>query len=236
MSTQKYNTLDPDLFMKYAHHMLESRIINAVTTRVNKPNLSICDVGGASGVISNAIILKSPFKIKANVLDIFTKYKDQLVNKDINFIHGSIVKNKFKDNSFDFVIFRDVMHHIIVGNVKETQKNQAKAINEIIRITKSGGYIIFEEEINNSTLSSRILFYLSKFANLVNVQALGLNMGKVVVSFMSKKEIEQILNKYPNKIKILKRQFIRWNFSFLWKSTMLMNKFYRAFYIIQKIG
>ena len=222
--------------MKYAHHMLESRIINAVTTRVNKPNLSICDVGGANGIISNAIILKSPFKIRANVLDVFTKYKDQLVNNGIHFIRGSIIKNKFKDNSFDFVIFRDVMHHIIVGGTKETQKNQVKAFEEMIRITKKGGFIIFEEEINNSTLSSRILFYLSKIANRINVQVANINIGKVVVSFMSKKEIEEILDKYPNEIKVLKRQFIRWNFSFLWKSTMLMNKFYRAFYVIQKIG
>jgi 2-polyprenyl-3-methyl-5-hydroxy-6-metoxy-1,4-benzoquinol methylase len=112
---QKYDILDPNLFIKYEHHMTNSLIINAVVARINKPNQKICDVGGASGIILDSIIKKSKYKINAYILDLFKKYKKELVNRNIHFILGSIIDNKLKSNQYDFVILRDVLHHLITG-------------------------------------------------------------------------------------------------------------------------
>jgi len=42
----------------------------------------------------------------------------------------------FRDKSFDLVFEKDVLHHV---------KNNVKALEEILRITKTGGYIICVE-------------------------------------------------------------------------------------------
>jgi len=236
MKVQKHTTLDPELFMIYERLTTDSPIISEVTSRINKPGMKILDVGGASGIILNAIINKSRYKIDATILDMFKVYKQQLVNKQIRYIVGSILNNKLKAKSYDFVILRDVLHHLIAGGISEIQKHQEKAIKEMVRLTKKGGYIIFEEEINNSKLSSRIQYFLSSIANKIHFGSLSFWIGKVIVSFMSKKEIENVLKKQTGGIRVVKRRFIKCNFPFLWRSIFLMNKFQRAFYIIQKIS
>lgn len=222
--------------MKYEHHMTDSLIIPAVTSKIKRPGMKILDVGGASGIILNSIISTSPHKIDGTILDMFKEYKKQSVNKKIRYIIGSILNNKLKDQTYDFVILRDVLHHLIVGGISEIHTKQEKAIEEMIRLTKNGGYIIFEEEINNSKISSRILYFLSSIANKLRFGNLNLGVGKVIVSFMSRSEIEKVLKKHASEVVIVKSRFIKWNFSLLWRSTMLMNKFQRAFYVIKKIS
>ena len=234
-SNQIEEVLDPKLFIKYEHHMTKSLITNAVLKRIKKNNVKICDVGGASGVVLNSIIKNSKYKIEGYILDIFPEYKKSLVNNNINYIIGSIIDNRIKSNNYDFVILRDVLHHLITGGLKDIQESQQKALNEMVRITKKGGFIIFEEEINNSVISTRLLYYLSKLAYIFKIGKLGFNSGRVVVSFMTKKEIENVLAQNYKQIIIEKRKYIRWHFSRLWEATGLMKHIYRSFYIIKKI-
>lgn len=220
--------------MKYEKDTSNSHLIETVLPLIKKSELKICDVGGATGKVLNEIIIKSPYKINAYLLDVFKKYQKRLINKRIHFIYGSIINNKLKSNSFNIVILRDVLHHLIGGGKKETQENQRKALEEMIHITKIGGYIVFEEEINNSVFASKIIFYLSKTMHKLNLSLLGFNLGKVVVSFMSQGEIEDILNKHSRQIKIIKKDFTPLNFPLRWRLTLLMNRVGHLLYIIKK--
>ena len=56
--------------------------------------------------------------------------------KGIEFSVADVCNLPFRDKSFDLVFEKDVLHHV---------KNNVKALEEILRITKTGGYIICVE-------------------------------------------------------------------------------------------
>ena len=118
----------------------------------------------------------------------------------------------------------------------EYQKQQMEVLNEIFRITKKGGYIVFEEEVNNVRIFSRIIYFLSKIANKLNLRCKFFEAGKVVVSFMTHKEIKEIMENLKDtyNFEILKKKYVPWKMSLKWKLTLLMSNVGHVFYVIKK--
>ena len=133
-------------------------------------------------------------------------YKSQQINSDITFIQGLVIDSglELEDGMFDVVTFGDVLHHLIGRNLHETAENQQKAISEIFRITKNGGYVVFNEEVNNVKIFSVIIYYISRFANRFKIRVPFFDAGKVVVLFPTQMEITNMIVKassiYPVKI------------------------------------
>lgn len=74
-------------------------------------------------------------------------YSSELVKKD------NILRNKFKDNTFDVILCLDVIEHFQL-------EEQEKLIKELTRIIKPGGKIIWSIP-NLAHLSSRLWFLLT---------------------------------------------------------------------------
>jgi len=153
-------SLDPEKFISY--QKVQEEMVDAILNHIKRPNMKICDIGGANGVFLDYIIKNAPYPIEPYIIEINDYYKKRLVNKKINFIHGSILDGKIQDNFFDFVVFRHVLHHLVSNNIKKTYINQINSFNEIFRITKSNGYVIFVEEVNQIRIFSNLLYVLSK--------------------------------------------------------------------------
>lgn len=61
------------------------------------------------------------------------KKLNQILLPSVNFLKGSIYQLPFKDESFDLVVCLEVLEHL---------KNDKKALQEISRVTKNGGYTV----------------------------------------------------------------------------------------------
>jgi len=234
MQLSPKNILDPEKFLSYEgfdNHLIVPAILNLI----KKENLKICDVGGASGKLLKDIILKSKFKILPTIIDIDDFYKDKIINQEIEFINASILNNRIDDNIFYIVIFKHLLHHIVSNNLKNTIKIQKIALNEIFRITRKGGFVVFIEQVNNVNLFSSIIYLLSKFANRYNIKFKIFDTGKVVVHFLSSKTIRNLILDFKEKynLKIYKQQFFPWKIALRWKITFLMSKTGSVFYILK---
>jgi ubiquinone/menaquinone biosynthesis C-methylase UbiE len=216
--------LTPERFLEYEKQFIGSDRMDYILKCIDKENMKIIDIGGASGYFLNEIIKKTSKNIYAVNLDVDDYYSDKQVNENIRYINKSILESGIGNESYDIVTFRHVLHHLVSNNIKNTLDNQRKALDEMIRIVKKGGYLIFEEEINNVKLFSRSIFQLSKFANKIKFNFKFYETGKVVVSFLTGEEIKKILSdikyKYNYSLNVFK--YIKWNMPLRWKITILM--------------
>lgn len=226
--------LEPERFLLY-EGLDNSLIVPPILKLIKKDNISICDVGGASGKLLNEIVIKSNFKIKPVIMDIDDFYQDKILNNNIEFINESILNNKFDDNYFDIITFWHLLHHLVSNNLKNTLKIQKLALDEIFRITKKNGYVIFVEQVNNNKLFSWIIYLLSKFANKLDINIRSFYIGKVIVHFLSYNYIKKILGDFKKKynLRIYKTQYFPWKSSLKWRITLLMSNIGSVFYIIK---
>jgi len=228
-------TLEPEKFIKFERSIKLYRL-PAILNLISKTNLKICDIGGASGVFMDQILLNAKYNVYPFILDVDIYYKDKLVNSKIQFIHGSILDSQLKTNSFDIVTFRDLLHHLVSNNIKNTLFLQNFALNEIFRIVKKGGYVLFVEQVNIIHTFSKLIYILSKFMNKFRLKLDFFRTGRVVVFFLSSKLIEKLLLKYIKKynLKILKRVYIPVkDLPIKWKLSLLMIKTGLVLYLIK---
>ena len=122
-------------------------------------------------------------------------YKKQ-VNKDINLIGGNALNLPFKSNSFDYVIIKNLLHHLVGRTRRESKDNARRAVKELKRVTKDGGHIIILDQYNRHEFFSSIIFYLTLFFSILGISFKSFGLGKnVIVSFLTPDGIRKFLTR-----------------------------------------
>jgi 2-polyprenyl-3-methyl-5-hydroxy-6-metoxy-1,4-benzoquinol methylase len=229
-------TLDPDRFMDYERSVLRSRLVESILSVIDRPNMSICDVGGATGVLLKKLREHSSHPIDATVLEINDAYADRMAHPSIHFRHGSIIENDLPSGSFDIVTCRHIIHHLVADSIPATLALQRKAIAELIRITKPSGYLIFEEQVNLVKPFSRAVYHLSKLANRAKFNWRYFEAGHVVISFLTPNEISEMINRHAanGTISVETQSLTRRKVELRWKLTLLMSRGGDMLYVINK--
>ena len=227
--------LDAERFLDYEPKIKASAIIPHTLDAIDADHTKICDVAGASGIFLNELIRRSDVPIEPFIVEVSDAYRDRLVNDEINYIHASILDNSIEDDSFDIVTFRDMLHHLVADSVAGTLANQHRAFDELLRITRPGGYLIFEEEVNNVRLFSRLVYGLSKFANRHRLRCRFFDAGTVIVSFMTPREIREVLEARREKfgLEILVSSVTSVPMPWRWRLTVLMSSIAYATYVMR---
>lgn len=103
-----------------------------------KKGSTILDVGCGDGVLTSFFSEMPGLKVYA--IDI---YRSLLLDSSIKFKKGSIYKIPFRDNSFDYIFLKNIMHH--VDEPRQKKDRHKKALLELKRVCKKKGKIIIIE-------------------------------------------------------------------------------------------
>jgi SAM-dependent methyltransferase len=225
--------LTPDRFVEYEQTIIGSERVACALELITRDGLDILDIGGASGVFLNELKTKSKHRSRLFNLEVDDTYENQQISKDIHFINGSIINSSLDNERFDLVTLRHILHHLVGPDLKTTRANQQRALQEVFRITKKGGYILVEEEVNDIKLFSRIVYVLSKLANKYKLRNQAFDAGTVIVSFMTPVEIAKVLQELP--LEILRQSYVRWNMPLRWKLTLLMSRVGHVLWVAKKL-
>lgn len=227
----------PEKFVHDEQDILGSERVHFALDLIKQDGLKILDIGGASGVFLKELDDKSGHKSELFNLEFDEYHRGRQINKNIHFVKGSIINCGLEDDFFDIVTVRHILHHLIGNNLKETISNQEKALEEMFRITKKGGYILLEEEVNNIALFSRIVYFLSRFANKYKIKSKTFDAGTVIVSFMTPREITRLVerNKHKYGLETVRKDYVPWKLSLRWKLTLLMCSVGHVFWVLKKV-
>jgi len=219
--------LDAERFMEYeAAVARDSPLVGRVVSLLDRDGMSVCDVGGASGVFLQEVLRRAGRPVEACVMEVNAAYRDRLVDPAIGFVEQSILDNRIADGAFDIVVFRHILHHLVGPDLRQTRANQARALDELIRIARPGGWLLFEEEVNNVRAFSRAVYLLSRAAARWRVRCRFFDAGKVVVSFLTRREIQALLDQRARRgdLEAVRTQYTPWPMPLRWKLTLLMSR------------
>lgn len=162
----------------------------------NKKNAKILEIGGGSGYFLEAVINEMKSVAAYNCELAYDVYKNQVI-PDIDLIGGNALNLPFKNDVFEFVMAKNVLHHLVGKTRKISKRLVIKSISEFVRIVKSGGYVTLFEEFHQSNFIAGMMFYISLVFSMFNFRfdALGIR-PKVIVSFLTPKEIRGLFDKY----------------------------------------
>ncbi len=139
---EKYNLefekYDNNFKSKAGKHFIKRKIEQAVSFKVIREREKVLEVGSATGIFSFEY---EKLNIQLISIDLaymninYAKYKKKLKDSKIDFRVGDVEDLEFDDNTFDGVLSFSTLRY--VPNIK-------KALSEIYRVLKPGGYIILD--------------------------------------------------------------------------------------------
>lgn len=118
---------DNDTFLVARHHL--NSFINRIASTIGSPNARLLEVGP-----QDRSDVKNAFNMcQIETLDIKSDYNPDIV--------GDITKynSHIEDSTYDIVVCLEVLEHTI---------NPFIAVDELRRITKDGGYVLFSAPLN----------------------------------------------------------------------------------------
>ena len=176
-----------------------------------KRKAEICEFGGGAGQLLNEIRKSYPNVNLINV-EIIPDYKRYMVSKKIKYVVSSVLDSKFPDNSLDVILVRDVLHHLVGRDLKETTENQRHALNELNRLIRPGGAIFIEELTDSSEVVCTLLYYLTRINSRIGLRFLSFYVNpNVIVYFYTPKRLLQLYLEVFGEKNILIRKIDRYN-------------------------
>jgi 2-polyprenyl-3-methyl-5-hydroxy-6-metoxy-1,4-benzoquinol methylase len=200
-----------------------------------QPTLTICEFGGGGGDLLKAIEGLTKRRLSLINSELVQEYKKHQATKQIKFLQRSILDSQFADNSFDIVVVRNVIHHLVNTSLPKTRDNQRHAIRELVRVTKPGGLILIDEQVNYSALACTLFFGLSWLATKLKLNIPAFEVTEnTVVGYLTRAELQKFCRQVlPGKY-WLANSFKRWPPALHWRLTGLMQNTGSAFIAMRK--
>ena len=153
---------------------------------------------------------------------VYEAYRKQ-VNGGICLMGGNALDLPFKECSFEWVVIKNLLHHLVGGTRRESKAYARRAVEELTRVTKDDGYIIILDQYNRYRFFSSVIFYLTLFFSVFGISFKSFGWGKnVIVSFLTPDETRDLLTG-DRDVEIVLNRENRLDVSRKWKYTLLLS-------------
>lgn len=194
-------------FSKWSYHhtfIAKMKYIEKLLSRIPK-EMKILDAGCGQG------LLVKEFRSRGyDIIGLDSFYENEFVKK------GDILKNQFKNSSFDMVLCLDVIEHFNFDK-------QEELVKELTRILKPKGKLVFSIP-NQAHLSSRVMFLFT--GKLIRTAKVSYHPGDRPI-----KEYLLIIKKY---LRIEKQKGISATIPLFFQITQLWPKYTAVLYWLLK--
>lgn len=178
-----------------------------VKNKKNDKKLDVAEFGGAAGQLLSAINSKYP-NVNLTNIELVTKYQKKQVLKKIKFINRSILHSGLEKKSFDCIIVRDVLHHLIGKNLVDTRENQIIALKELKRLVRPGGIILIEELVNQSKIAARIIYWLSMLNSKIGFKSQSFQVSPyTIIALLTSQELLKMAKEIFGSKNIIKDKY-----------------------------
>ena len=163
----------------------------------------VLDVGGNNGnFLENVLRYTAITKVVNLEFVPFFANKNNVNN--INFVNASALNLPFNDNTFDFVNCSFVLHHLVGSSRRMSADNASRAIEEMARVTRNGGYIIIEEVFTRYKILSILVFYILMYLSKCRLAKYFGIKTNCIIAYITTKEIKKLIGKLNITIRVIK--------------------------------
>lgn len=188
-----------DFYTSEARSARDSRIVSFLTEARERDaslradgRLRVCEFGGADGILLRSLRERLGEDVELTNAELVEAYRPRQASPSIRFVATSILHPDFPDASFDVVVARHVLHHLIGDTLAATRANQARAFAELVRVTRPGGLVLIEEHLNASGFACRLFYYLSRAATQLRMRLPWFEVTPyTVVAFLTPEEFHR---------------------------------------------
>ena len=151
--------------------------------------LRVCEFGGADGILLRSLRERLGEDVELTNAELVEAYGPRQASPSIRFVRTSILQPDFPDATFDVVVARHVLHHLIGDTLAATRANQARAFAELARVTRPGGLVLIEEHLNPSGFACGLFYHLSRMATHLRMRLPWFEVTPyTVVAFLTPRE------------------------------------------------
>ena len=165
-----------------------------------RKNKKFLDIGGGSGIFVQTL-LGNLNDIEISIVDPSEKMLEMVNDKRIKKYHGQLPNplNIPLSQNFDYILLRQVLHHITGKTIKNSRQNVSESLKTIKEILDAKGFLLIHEIYFESyiipSFSRTIIFYLLKFQKKVKIHFLPKEfLPGLGVCFYTRKELKEILS------------------------------------------
>jgi SAM-dependent methyltransferase len=189
----------------------------------------ILEVGGGSGYLLKLFADKGYFNLFNGeiVPDVY-----QQTSPFIQLIGTDALNLSFRNDSFDCAIIKDLLHHLVGKTWKRSKLNAHRAIEELKRVVRDGGFIAVLELCNEDKLANFLLYHITKILAKINIGLpfIGLDKG-VIASMLTQKEVLDLL--VGKDVELLLQKVVKHNVLRRQKWTGLWRNIYSVLLIVK---
>lgn len=185
--------------------------------------LRVCEFGGADGILLRSVRERLGTQVELTNAELVEAYAPRQASPSIRFVRTSLLQPDFADASFDVVVARHVLHHLIGDTLAATRENQARAFAELARVTRPGGLVLIEEHLNPSDFACRLFYYASRAATRLKMRLPWFEVTPyTVVAFLTPREFRRVAGQATRgQLRTLVEEFHPAPMPLQWRLTLL---------------
>lgn len=186
--------------------------------------LKICEFGGGGGIVLHMIeeeLGGRPLLVNAELVG---QYGQRQISDSIRFVQTSILQAGLAGDAFDVVIARNVLHHLIGDNLRQTRQNQGYVFGELLRVTKPGGLILIQEQVNQRPWACALIYYMSRLASRMKLRIESFEITpNTVIAYLTRSQLEALAESNLPRAHWQASQYTRRPMALRWRLTVLMS-------------
>jgi ubiquinone/menaquinone biosynthesis C-methylase UbiE len=175
-----------------------SHFIMEIFEKFKEDDIKVFDLGCGTGSILEGLSVYFPkfnlygMDITPEMIKLAVKHRP----KSIQWLLGNCLHTPIVSETYDAVILRDVLHHLVTRRRDESNRLREAGLKELIRLTKPGGFIVLKEVCVNAKWRAEGLFHLSNLFSKFNLSIPKLNLHPyIIVNFYTIDELEYTFQK-----------------------------------------